>query len=121
MKNINNHKGLFLCILGLFIAFTANWLGHLSDLSFAIVGIITAYLGGEGVQRSTAFIAASRDPDCNTHEVINSMITGNNNSYSRLQTLKNLASEVEQTFNDVQLYVEGSEKTDEIIIEQDYE
>lgn len=118
MRNIHNHKGLLLCILGLLIALTANLLGHLSDLSFAIVGIITAYLGGEGVQRSTAFIAASRDPNCDTKEVINSMMTGNN---TNLQKLKSLSIEVEKTFNDIKDYVEGSEKTIDISIDEDEE
>jgi hypothetical protein len=108
-KKTSPHKGLFLCILGLFLAFTANYFGHLSDLSFAIVGIITAYISGQSVDRGSAFFAASRDPNCDTRDVIHNMFNSSE-QVTTPKSLSDLATEIEQVFSDISDYVEGSEK-----------
>lgn len=110
MNNITfqTNKGLFLCILGLLLAFIANFTGHLSDLSFVIVGIISVFITGQGVERGSAFLAASKDPNCDTANVIHK--TFGNQVDTQLVSLNDILSDLKTAFEDITDYVEGSEK-----------
>ena len=55
---------LFLLILGL---------AKGTDVSLAIVGVITSYVGSRAAQKGSYVFSASRDPRCDTKEVIKSL------------------------------------------------
>lgn len=108
MKTFQSNKALFLCLIGILIAAIANYMEHLPDLSFVIVGIVSVFVSGESVQRGSAFFAAGKDPQCDTANVIHKTL-GNENKSSEI-TVSDVVSDIKILLSDFESYVEGSEK-----------